>query len=274
MMSLRTQLPIVGLAAAALSCAAPKPYEERPTPQPVVAPWDTIAVTDGRGVLRRMRARYDGKFPTTITFRQENTLYPASGGEQKSEWLEYASIPGKLRVEYMPAANRSGVIFADQRITVFEGGRQTRSDFFIHPLMLLLYDVHAFPVDSTIRLVDSLHFDLSRVRRDSLLGRPIYVVGAARGDTTSNQFWVDERRLVTVRVIQTERRGTRSVLNETRLDDFVAFGGVPMATEILFFRDGRPTFREEYRDVKVNEPLSPDLFDPARWTTTGVFSRP
>ena len=263
------------LAAFALTlgaCVAPPATQTASSPAPVLEPWDTIAVSDGRGVVRRMRARYDGRFPKTIVFRQENTLYPVSGGEQRSEWLEYASIPGRLRVEYMPASNRNGVLYANQRINVFDGGRSTRNDAYIHPLMVLLYDVHALPADSTIALLDSLHFDLSKLRKDAWMGRPAFVIGAAAGDTTTNQFWVDVERLVTVRVIQTDKRSGRSVLNETRLENFVEHGGAPIATEILFLRDGRPYFREVYRDVRVNEPLADALFDPARWSSTGSFS--
>lgn len=255
------------------ACSPQQPSQSASLPSAVLAPWDTIALRDGRSVVRRMRARYDAGFPKTITFRQENTLYPVSGGEQRSEWLEYASIPGRLRVEYMPAANRSGVLYANQRLNVFDGGRSARSDPYIHPLMVLLYDVHALPADSTIVLIDSLRFDLSKLREDTWMGRRVFVIGAAAGDTTTNQFWVDAERLVTARVIQTDKRAARSVLNETRMQKFVEYGGAPIATEIMFFRDGRPYFREEYRDVRVNEPIDEALFDPARWSTTGSFGR-
>ena len=255
-----------------LGACAPRSSQTPSVPAPVLSPWDTIALIDGRSVVRRMRARYDGVFPTTIIFRQENTLYPVSGGEQRSEWLEYAAIPGRLRVEYMPASNRSGVIYARQRIHVFDGGRNTRSDAYTHPLMVLLYDIHALRADSTIALLDSLRFNLSILREDSWMGRRAFVVGAAAGDSATNQFWVDAERLVTVRVIQRDTRGARTVISETRMTNFVDYAGAPIATEILFLRDGRRSFLEQYRDVRVNEPIDPSLFDPARWTTTGSFA--
>jgi hypothetical protein len=33
----------------------------------------------------------------------------------------------------------------------------------------------------------------------------------------------------------------------------------------VMHRDGRPVFREEYADVKVNVDLPDALFDPGRW---------
>ena len=267
----RISFAAITAAAFASACVQPKTTAGTSTVTPVLSPWENIPVVDGRSVIRRMRARYDGQFIRTMTFRQLNTLYPVSGGEQKSEWLEYAEIPGKLRIEYLPAVNRNGVLVADGRITAFENGRITRSDPYVHPLMVLLFDVHVLPADSTITLVDSLRINLSLVREDSWQGRRVYVVGAAAGDTTSSQFWVDAERLVTVRLIQMEKRGTRSALSETRMDKFVEFGGVPIATEILFLRDGRHYFREQYTEVRVNEPLAAGLFDAARWSETGAF---
>ena len=273
-LSSRSLVLILVLAWAPLACVTPRAGDRPVAPAPVLSPWEKIPISDGRGVIRRMRARYDGQFLTSLTFRQLNTLYPVSGGEQKSEWMEYAIVPGRLRIEYLPSENRSGVIVNNHRIHAFDKGRATRNDRYIHPLMVLLYDVHALPADSTLVLADSLRFNLSLVREDTWQGRRTYVIGAVPGDSTANQFWVDAERLVTVRVIQTEKRGTRSVLSDTRMDQFVEFDGVPIATEILFLRDGRPYFRELYTEVKANAELSSDLFDPAKWTETGGFRRP
>ena len=262
-------LPVV-FALALASCAAPRPIGDgtRTADEPA---WKQIPIADGRSVVERMWARYQSRFISSMTFRQLNTLYPVSGGEQKSEWLEYAAIPGRLRIEYLPAANRNGVIVSNGRIATFENGRRTRYDPYIHPLMVLLYDVHVLAPDSTVALLDSLHFNLRLVRHDSWQGRPVFVVGAPVGDTTSSQFWVDAERLVTVRVIQTEKRGTRSVLSDTRVDKFVEYAGALIGTEILFLRDGRPYFREVYTEVKVNVPVAPELFEPAKWSETGSF---
>ncbi len=274
MPSSRSLVLILLIAWAPVACVTPRGAGGPSATSPVLSPWEKIPIADGRGVIRRMRARYDGQFVTSLTFRQLNTLYPLSGGEQRSEWLEYAVIPGRLRIEYLPAENRSGLIVSDSRIHAFDKGRSTRNDRYIHPLMVLLYDVHALPADSTIVLADSLRMNLSLVREDMWRDRRAYVIGAVRGDTTSNQFWVDAEQLVTVRVIQAEKRGARSVLSDTRMDQFVEFGGVPIATEILFLRDGRPYFREVYTEVKANIELSADLFDPVKWTGTGSFRRP
>jgi hypothetical protein len=94
----------------------------------------------------------------------------------------------------------------------------------------------------------------------------VYVVGAAAGDTTTTQLWVDTERLLAVRMIQKERRGTRDIVTDVRFGKFSDIGGFPVATEVLQYRDGRQIYRELRVDVRVNEPIAETVFDPARWT--------
>jgi hypothetical protein len=89
------------------------------------------------------------------------------------------------------------------------------------------------------------------------------VIGAAVGDTTTNQFWVDAERLLFVRLIQ--RNASGGPVSEQRFNRYTDFGGYPVAIEVLMLRNGRPYFKEEYADVRVNQPIAPEVFDPARW---------
>ena len=35
--------------------------------------------------------------------------------------------------------------------------------------------------------------------------------------------------------------------------------------EVVQYRDGRLVFREQYADVRVNDPIPDDTFDPVKW---------
>ena len=233
----------------------------RTTPSP--AP--SLAVTDGPSLIAAMRQRYAGKWYTTLSFLQNNTLYSLRGTETKSQWMEYMSIPGKLRIDYLPLENHSGVLYAGGTVYSFDNGRLASSQAGINPYLLLSADVYARPAEETARLADSLGFKVGLFHTDAWEGRPAYVLGAPAGDTTASQFWVDVDRLLVVRVRQLERRGDRTIVTEARFNKYADFGGYPVSTEVLLYRDGRLVFKEEYANVKVNPPLSADLFDPAKW---------
>ena len=91
------------------------------------------------------------------------------------------------------------------------------------------------------------------------------MVGAAEGDSTSSQFWVDSTRLVPLRIIQKQRLGSREVVSDVRYGKFMDFDGLPVATEVVQYRDGRLVFREQHVEVKLNEPISDVIFDAAKW---------
>ena len=228
-------------------------------------PGSGIAVTTSSGLIKAMHDRYDGKYLKTMSFLQNNTAYTASGQEQKSQWYEHIEIPGKLRIAFLPAAQRSGMVQVDDRVATFDNG--IRVDFrpSVHPLLLLTADVYVSPVAAIMRGLDTLNVYSEIVRTDEWEGHPVYVVGAKAGDSTSNQMWVDRDHLRLVRFIQRNKSGDRTIVSDMRIQNYKEIQGFEVPTEFLFLRNGRPVWREQYADVKVNEEFPTGTFDQAKW---------
>jgi hypothetical protein len=212
-----------------------------------------------------MNDRYDGKFLKTMTFLQNNTRYTTTGEEQKSQWYEHVQAPGKLRIAFLPATQKSGLVQVDDRVASFDNG--IRIDFrpSVNPMLLLTVDVYAAPIANILKSLDSLGVNADLLRTDDWEGRPVYVVGAKAGDTTSNQFWVDREHLRLLRFIQRERQAERTIVSDTRVKDYREVGGYDVPTEILLLRNGRPVWREQRTNIRGNVELSPDVFDQALW---------
>jgi hypothetical protein len=168
-----------------------------------------------------------------------------------------------LRIDYLPLANHSGVLYEGGRVHVFDNGRRVQSQPGVNPLLLLGFDVYAQPVAATAKTLDSLGFNLGVVHFTEWQGRRTIVIGATAGDTTTNQFWVDGERLLFVRLIQRNPAGT--VINDQRFNRYTDIDGFPIAIEVLMLRNGRPYFKEEYTSVRINQPIPAAVFDPARW---------
>jgi hypothetical protein len=215
-------------------------------------------------LVERMKSHYDGRWYRTLTFLQHNTLYRADGGEEKSKWQEYQRVPGHLRIEFLPATPRSGMLFRNDTIHTFNAGRRERTSAQIHPLLLLSADVYALPVERTLAALDSLRIDRGQLRRDSWQGRPVYVVGAPAGDSAAGQFWVDAERFLLVRLITRQQAAGRAVSTDYHFT-YQDVAGRPVPKEIVFLREGKPFWREEYTGVTVDADLPDELFDPARW---------
>jgi hypothetical protein len=157
------------------------------------------------------------------------------------------------------------VLFDGSRVHTFDNGRAIDAQPGVSVQLLLMADVYALPLERATQLLDSLGFDLSKLRRDAWDAQPAYVVGAAAGDSTTSQFWVDSVKLVTVRVVQKERRGTRDIVTDVRFGKFTDFAGIPIATEVMQYRDGRLVFKEQYVELRVNDAIPDATFDPTKW---------
>ena len=249
-------------------------FQSQPSPETTPAPAkkpgtnrtaSTARVTSGSGLIKAMHDRYDGKYLRTISFLQNNTSYTPTGQERKSQWYEHIEVPGKLRIAFLPAAQKSGLVLVDNRIATFDNG--IRVDFRpnINPLLLLTTDVYVAPIATITRDLDSLQVDTEIIRSDDWQGQPVYVVGAKAGDTTSNQFWVDKDNLRLVRFIQSSKSGTRTVVSDTRVQNYKEIEGFDIPTEFLVIRNGKPVWREQYADVRINEEFPAGTFDQARW---------
>ncbi|HYW51856.1 MAG TPA: hypothetical protein VE861_14670 [Gemmatimonadaceae bacterium] len=227
----------------------------------------------GTEVVQRMRARYDGTWFQTLQFTQENTRYLANGRTERSQWKEYMQVPGRLRIEFMPASGNNGAIYADGNVYSFEGGRLARTTAQLNILLVLTADVYAQSPATSVKQLQTLGVDLTKLRTDTWAGRKVYIVGSTGAtDLSSTQFWVDADTWTVLRVIdrpalaagQPPRPST-----EYRLGDYRLMNNVPVVHEITFLREGKPFFKEQYTEVVLNAALDARLFSPSQWRVPG-----
>jgi hypothetical protein len=132
-MSVSLRPALAALAFVAGACASRGPAVGNATATPAEP-----VIQTGRDLLAAMHARYDGRWFRTLSFLQNNTLYSATGGEQRTQWLEHMSVPGKLRIDYLPLANHSGVLYESGQVHVFDNGRRVQSQPGVNPLLLCM----------------------------------------------------------------------------------------------------------------------------------------
>ena len=258
----RFALALVTMGTAACSTVIPPAEEPKPEEAPA-AP----AIASARDLVREMHDRYSGNWYRTLRFAQTNTFYTQSGKEEKSRWVENLSVPGRLRIDFEPLSSKSGMLILNNRVTTYDNGRRVDSRRSIQAILTLTADVYAIPAAVTIRRLDSLKIDLDKFRTDKLDKKKVYVIGADDGDLQSNQVWIDAERLLLVRLIQTEARGDRTVTTDTSVGEYRDIDGFPVAHEYVSMRDGKPYFKEEYENVRVNADLPAGIFDPTRWSS-------
>ncbi len=224
-------------------------------------------ITTPRDLLDAMRARYEGKWYSNVTFVQDVTERHPDGTTTRGAWREWLASPGKLRIEVLPADSGNGGLFTNDSQYVVRADTIFRSRPFIHPLLVLGFDVYAQPVDKTIAALTQRRFDLSVLSEATWENRSVWVVGAKTGDLHTRQFWIDKERLVFVRLLEPSPQDSAKT-SETRFSKYYPLAGGWMAPEVEFLLDGQRQFFEEYRDIQANVAMPAAFWDVRQWKAT------
>src|ERR1700674_1252790 len=265
MMRTRILFAVLGVTGCSYFQSAPViPAEPAAGSKPAVKA-SALRLATGSGVVKAMHDLYAGKYLRTMSFLQNNTAYTSTGQEQHSQWYEHLEVPGKLRIAFLPATQRSGLVQVDDKVASFDNG--IRVDFrpSVNPLLLLTADVYTAPVATIMRGLDSLSVNTEVIRTDEWEGRPVYVIGAKAGDSTSNQMWIDADKLLLLRFIQRGKSGELPMVSDMRVGSYKDIQGYQVPTEFLVIRNGRPVWREQYANVRINEEHPAGTFDQATW---------
>ncbi|MDT4896904.1 MAG: hypothetical protein QOH25_1981 [Acidobacteriota bacterium] len=225
-------------------------------------------VKTSEDLIREMQKKHAKSWYKTLTFKQKTTEYHQDGTSKVSTWYEAFSAPGKLRIDFDPVKDGNGILFANFTLYSFKEGKQTNSRPFVHPLLLLGFDVYFLPVEEIVAKLTGLKFDLSQLREDVWQGQPVYVVGAKAGDLHSRQFWIDKKNLYFVRLIEPGGKDG-ALTQETQFNKYERVkGGGWVAAEVIFSVNGKPVVTEEYTEIRGGVPLDEKLFDPQHWSDT------
>jgi hypothetical protein len=252
----------------ALACA---PSASEPAAGSAPAPHQAAAAgpaafRTGEALIEAMHSMYAGKWYKTLTFVQKRSF--ANG--RVETWYEAGAMPGRLRIDIAPIDSGNTIVFKYDTVYQFRGGKLLSSRPQTHSLMVLGFDVYHVPASETAAKLRAEKFDLAKLHETEWQGRPTYVVGAAPGDTTSNQFWIDKERLVFVRMFERlpanpQNAASEPPLQEVQFNRYEKAGNGWVSPEVVFNVNGKRFLLEEYSDVRVDVPLDESLWDVKRY---------
>jgi hypothetical protein len=215
----------------------------------------------GEDLVRQMHARYTGKWYRNITFVQ-TTTFPDRPAET---WYEAGTIPGKLRIDVAPTDSMTAFMFVGDSTIVFRGGKRVGGRENRNLLMTLGFDVYGQPPETTMAQLAAQGIDLSKLHEDRWNGRKVWVVGAEKGDTATSQFWIEQDRLIFVRLIEAQKNPKQpqepASLLDVTFEKYQPLGKGWVAPEVVIKVDGKEVQRETYRDIRADVPLQADLYD-------------
>jgi hypothetical protein len=222
-------------------------------------------IQNADALVRAMHDRYEKSWYRTVTFTQKSTTYNEDGTTKVETWYEAAMLPGKLRIDIGPAADGHAYLLADGNVTIFDKGKEVNSRPLVNMLLVLGFDVYRQAPEKTLQVIAAEKYDTSKFHEDTFEGRPMYVVGAEKGDLQSRQFWIDKERLLFVRLFQPDRADEKRI-EDIRFTDYRPLAGTWIAARVEVHVGDKLVFSEDYSDIKGNPPLDAALFDPKQFS--------
>ncbi len=220
-------------------------------------------------LIAAMHDRYASKWYHTLTFEQNSVTHKPDGTETTELWHEALMLPGRLRIEIGDRSAGNGMLFSNNHLYIYKEGKLTDQRDFVHPLLVLGFDVYKQPVDKTMQQLKDLNVNMTLIHEENFEGRPSYVVGAKQGDLQTLQFWVDKERLYFVRLLRPSEKQAGAV-QDVRFDDYKQVeGGGWLAERVAIVAGGKVVFEELYSDIKINPSLSENLFDREQFLQNG-----
>ena len=233
----------------------------------MTAPIWAADIRSGDELIAAMHKKYDGKWYKTLTFKQVTTTYKTDGTSEDAIWYEALTAPGQLRIDFDPVDKGNGILFTGGNLYSFKDGKLAGNRPFVHPLLVLGFDVYIQPVETTIAQIKGMGIDLSVVHQEKWQGNDVYVVGAKLGDLNTPQFWVTKKDLLFVRLLQLGGKD-KKIVQETQFNKYVKVkGGGWVSAEVQFFDDGKRRMTEAYSEIQTGMKLDASLYDPKKWMT-------
>lgn len=208
-----------------------------------------------------MYARYAGKWHKALTFKQTTERYCNDTLRNKQTWREAMLYPDKLRIDIEPLADNNSIIFRGDSTYRITTGQLKSASPQGNDLIFLLGGLYSYPFDKTVEKLKSLGYDVTLAHEDTWKDKPVYVIGAAKGDLKVSQLWIDKENLYLVRMIEFNKSGKEEAI----FDDHLKVGNAWTETKVHFYINDKLLQVESYYDVKGAAGLDAAMFDPAHY---------
>ena len=215
----------------------------------------------GKETIREMYGRYAGKWYRSFSFNQTTEFYRNDSLKGTQTWYEAIKFPDKFRIDFGDKDSANAVIFKEDSSYSFKNGKLRAVRHNDDDLTFLLGGMYFYTEDQVIKKLTALNYDLDKEYEGVYEGKPVLIVGAAKGDTGVNQLWIDKKDLYLVRMIKFE--GGRK--EDGIFGGYQVFGGGWSETKCRFYFDDKLVQVETYHDCKQDIALDDAFFDPAHF---------
>jgi hypothetical protein len=228
----------------------------------LIAGSSMYAPIGSRDVLKKMHDRFAGKWYKTFSFNQTTEVYQNDSLKKTETWYENIQFPGNFRIDFGNPDSGNAVIFKNDSSYIFKTGKLVNVREDPNDLLFLLGGLYFYPFDQVPAKMTSFGYALDKFHEDSWKGESVYVIGAAKGEDSVNQIWIEKKNYSPVRMLKFENK----IKEEALFEDHVPLDGGFTETLVHFFVNDKLVQVEKYHDLRGNIEMNSAIFDPVHFT--------
>lgn len=214
---------------------------------------------NSNALLKKMYARYHGKWHSSLSFNQTTERYKNDSLVKSQTWYERIVYPDLLRIDFDKLNSGNGVIYRHDSTYVMSNNKLVRSLKGENELIFFLGGMYFVPFESVLAHFKELDYDLDKFHTDTWKGKPVYVIGSDKPDEKVNQLWIDQEKLVPVRFIKYDN-GTKE---EGWFENHVPLKKGWSETKCTFYINDHLLQIEKYHDVQAGNNIDKSVFEPS-----------
>lgn len=208
----------------------------------------TNKIDSTESMMKEIADRYNGKWFKQIKFNHTTSFYENDTVVKTESWSEEYNYPSQLIVKTNAKNSTDGQLYRNDSVYVFEDNEIAVNQKMIHDLLILSIDIYNMPLDKIMNRLEDLDYDISKFREDTYKGRKTYVIGAEKGNTTTNQFWYDAENLYLVKTIKNTPYG----LQEITLNNYINIDGQGwIEQEMVVEMNSKLYLKEKYYNIQI-----------------------
>ncbi|MEO6637711.1 MAG: hypothetical protein ABIN25_05515 [Ginsengibacter sp.] len=215
----------------------------------------------GRDIIEKMYKRYSGKWYKTFSFNQTTERYRNDSLASTATWYENIKFPNDFRIDFGNPDSGNAVIYKNDSSYLFRHGKRANARPDENDLIFLLGGMYFYSYDSALARFTKLGYNLDKFREDIWKGKPVYVIGAGKGEDSVNQLWIDKEKLNLVRMIKFHDKEKEEGLFENH----VKLNGGYSESLVYFYVNDKLIQVEKYHDMKADINIDDSIFDPAKF---------
>ncbi|MBP8033650.1 MAG: hypothetical protein KAZ71_03570 [Bacteroidia bacterium] len=215
--------------------------------------------TTGKDVIDFMYQKHKQGPCKTYTFSQKNTHYRNDSVIGNSEWHEYIEFPDKFRIDFGKTEDGNFVIFKNDSAYRYKNNQLKKVSENSNILLLLLGGMYYRDLSDIINRLEKEHYNTKIVSEQKWNKQQMFVIGAIKGDSLSNQIWVEKKNWRVVRII--ERMDAENIMDMT-FDAFQKNCKGYIETKVTFKRNGKIEQVEEYYNITPTDKMPTEIFNP------------